>query len=235
MQIQFLPIVGPVSLNPGSFLQILSSKLIFPDTRSTVLVCFLIYFFRIFERRSGSLKFSSNICLSFLLGLSLDLLLSPFLPSGWSPLLTPGPLYLVLPHFIPFYLHIPTKSGPLGPISISSKAISYLVWLQVGLGSPSTMVTSLVSLVVGAAVHCSRLRKFLLPAMLGQLSNSLLGWLLSSSPPPAPSSTAPMGATLEIQRTQQAEAMEQQLLRARARQFNVVSSSPWKPRIVSIV
>jgi len=30
-----------------------------------------------------------------------------------------------------------------------------------------------------------------------------------------------MGATLEIQRTQQAEAMEQQLLRARARQFNV--------------
>ena len=31
------------------------------------------------------------------------------------------------------------------------------------------------------------------------------------------------GATLEIQRTQHAEAVEQQLLRARARQFNVVS------------
>ena len=31
-----------------------------------------------------------------------------------------------------------------------------------------------------------------------------------------------MGATLEIQRTQHAEAVEQQLLRARARQFNVV-------------
>jgi len=30
-----------------------------------------------------------------------------------------------------------------------------------------------------------------------------------------------MGATLEIQRTQHAEAVEQQLLRARARQFNV--------------
>ena len=200
--------------------------MIFPDTRSTILVCFLIYFFRIFERRSGSLKFSSNICLSFLLGFSLDLIISPFLPTDWSPLLTPGPLYLVLPFFIPYYLHIPTKSGPLGPISISSKAISYLVWLQVGLSSPSTLVTSLVSLVVGAAVHCSWLGKLLLPAMLGQLSDSLLGWLLSSTPPPAPSSSSPMGATLEIQRTQQAEAMEQQLLRARARQFNVVSFPP---------
>ena len=198
--------------------------MIFPDTRSTVLVCFLIYFFRIFERRSGSLKFSSNICLSMLLGLSLDLLLSPLLPIDWSPLLTPGPLYLVLPLFVPYYLNIPTKSGPLGPISVSNKAITYLVGLQIGLSSPFTMMTSLVSLVVGGAVHCSRLSKLLLPSMLGELSNSLLGWIISSSPPPAPSPTSPMGATLEIQRTQQAEAMEQQLLRARARQFNVVSS-----------
>ena len=197
--------------------------MIFPDTRSTVLVCFLIYFFRIFERRSGSLKFSSNICLSFLLGVSLDLLLAPLLPADWSPLLTPGPLYLVLPHLVPYYLHIPTKSGPLGPISISSKAISYLAWLQVVLTSPSSRLTGLASLVVGGAVHCTRLASLLLPAVLGQLGDSLLGWLLSSSPPPAPPSSAPMGATLEIQRTQQAEAMEQHLLRARARQFNVVS------------
>merc|ERR1719282_1774721 len=45
------------------------------------------------------------------------------------------------------------------------------------------------------------------------------GSWIQSSPPP--SSSQPMGATLEIQRTQHAEAVEQQLLRARARQFNV--------------
>ena len=55
--------------------------------------------------------------------------------------------------------------------------------------------------------------------MFATLASILLGWLQSSAPPPA---SQPMGATLEVQRTQHAEAVEQQLLRARARQFNVV-------------
>lgn len=202
-----------------TFLQILSSKIIFPESRAAILVCFLIYFFRILERRSGSLKFSSNICLSFLIGLSLEFSLSSVLPEPWNPLLNPGPLHLVLPLFVPYCLNVPVKSGPLGPFSISSKTISYLVGLQVALSSPSTMVSSAVSLLVGLAVHCTRLATLTAPAVLGDLSDSLLGWLVMSSPPPAASPTAPMGATLEIQRTQQAEAMEQQLLRARARQF----------------
>ena len=47
--------------SPQSLLRLLASKLIFPDTRSAILSCFLIYFFRILERRSGSLKFSSHL------------------------------------------------------------------------------------------------------------------------------------------------------------------------------
>jgi len=211
-----------LSLNSSrTIFQILASKIIFPETRTAVLVLFLIYFFRILERRSGSLKFSSNICLSFLLGVSLELLSSSLLSPPWSPLLTPGPLHLVLPLFVPYWFNIPSKSGPLGPISISSKTISYLVGLQVALTSPSTILTSLVSVLVGTAVHCTRLARLTAPALLGDLSDSLLGWLILSSPPSPHSPTTPMGATLEIQRTQQAEAMEQQLLRARARQFNV--------------
>ena len=73
-----------------SLLRLIASKLVFPDSRSTILVCFLVYFFRILERRSGSLKFSSNLATSWILGLSLDLLLSPTLPDPWSPYLTPG-------------------------------------------------------------------------------------------------------------------------------------------------
>ena len=225
-----LSFLDSLGLNSSrTILQILASKIIFPETRTAVLVLFLVYFFRILERRSGSLKFSSNICLSVLLGLSLECLTSSLLPPAWSPLLTPGPLHTVLPLFVPYHLNIPSKSGPLGPISISSKTISYLVGLQVVLTSPSTLLTSLVSLVVGVAVHCTSLATFKIPALLGDLSDSLLGWLILSSPPDAPSSTAPMGATLEIQRTQQAEAMEQQLMRARARQFNVVSFSLFSP------
>ena len=37
-----------------SLLRLIASKLVFPDSRSTILVCFLVYFFRILERRSGS-------------------------------------------------------------------------------------------------------------------------------------------------------------------------------------
>ena len=93
---------------------------------------------------------------------------------------------------------------------------------------------------MGLAVYNTALSSLRLPSVFSTLASSLLGWLQSSPPPPA---SQPMvmasrlriyqpyinqfaqGATLEIQRTQHAEAVEQQLLRARARQFNVVSLS----------
>lgn len=213
---------GPISLtSSGNIVRLIASKLVFPDTRSTILALFLIYFFRIFERRSGSLRFSSNLLLSWLLGLSLDLLVTPVLPTLWSPLLTPGPLSLVLPLFIPFYLRIPlTSSAQFGPVPVSTKSLPYLLGLQLALHSPSTIASTLCSVVVGLIIHCTRLGSITLPSTLGKLLSSTIGCLLESNPPTS-SSSHTMGATLEIQRTQQAEAMEQQLLRARARQFNV--------------
>lgn len=199
-----------------SFLRLVASKLVFPDTRSTVLVCLLVYLFRSLERRSGSLRFCSQLCLGWLLGLSLELVLAPALPGPWSPLLTPGPLALVLPLFVPYYLHIPT--GVKEAVAVSTKSFTYLLGLQVAASSASGLVSCVLCLGVGAAVHCSALSRLRLPASLGWLGGLLLGWL-HSAPPPAPAQ--PMGATLEVQRTQHAEAVEQQLLRARARQFNV--------------
>jgi len=202
-----------------SVLRLVTSKLIFPDTRSTVLVCFLVYFFRILERRSGSLKFSSQLALSWLLGLSLDILLSPTLPDTWASILTPGPLSLVLPLFVPYYTNIPLVTGShMGPFSISTKSLTYILGLQLAASSTNSLVTTALCLGVGALVHCTSLSAFRLPSAMGSIASSLFCWL-ASSPPPAPSQ--PMGATLEIQRTQHAEAVEQQLLRARARQFNV--------------
>jgi len=205
----------------GNIVRLVASKLVFPDTRSTILALFLVYFFRIFERRCGSLKFSSNLLMSWLLGLSLDLLVTPALPDAWSPLLTPGPLSLVLPLFIPFYLRVPlTSSAQFGPVPVSTKSLPYLLGLQLALHSPSTIISTLCSIGVGLALHCTSLGQVALPGLIGSLFSSIFGWLVEASPPPNPSSNL-MGATLEIQRTQQAEAMEQQLLRARARQFNV--------------
>jgi len=44
-----------------SALQLVCSKLVYPDTRSTILALFLLYFFRVFERRSGSRRFSAQL------------------------------------------------------------------------------------------------------------------------------------------------------------------------------
>jgi len=214
---------GSISFSSStSIVRFIASKLVFPDTRSTILALFLIYFFRIFERRTGSLKFSSNLLLSWFLGISLDLLVALVIPEHWSPLLTPGPLALVLPLFIPFYLHVPlTSSAHFGPLPVSTKSLPYLLGLQLALHSPSTITSTLCSLMVGLATHCTALSTFSLPPSVGKVFRSCLGWLLESSPPHTGPTSSLMGATLEIQRTQQAEAMEQQLLRARARQFNV--------------
>lgn len=206
----------------GNIVRLVASKLVFPDTRSTILALFLIYFFRIFERRCGSLRFTSNLLMSWLMGLSLDVLLTPALPDSWSPLLSPGPLSLVLPLFVPFYLRIPlTSSAQFGPVPVSTKSLPYLLGLQLALHSPATIASTLVSVAVGLVVHCTSLGGLVLPGAVGKLFRSTLGWFIESGPPSTPPASQLMGATLEIQRTQQAEAMEQQLLRARARQFNV--------------
>lgn len=68
------------------------------------------------------------------------------------------------------------------------------------------------------------------PSWLGYLASRLLGWLVRSPPPT--DTSVPMGATLEIQRQQQMEALEQQLIWAQLQQRPQVrhylfGGSPW--------
>jgi len=97
--------------------------------------------------------------------------------------------------------------------------MTYVLGLQLIASSTSSLISSVLYICIGASVYCTTLSSVRLPGCLGSISSSLTSWLHSSPPPAA---VQPMGATLEIQRTQHAEAVEQQLLRARARQFNVM-------------
>ena len=155
-----------------SLLQLLPSKLVFPDTRDTILVLFLIYFFRydsitppwrpaviftcffsrVFERRYGSLKFSSCLLLSFSCSVLLEV------SSAWcTGLFQPGPLALVLPLFVPYYLHIPVLSSAMfGQVPVSSKSLTYLLGLQLLVTSQNHVAASLCSLVAGV-VYCTPL------------------------------------------------------------------------------
>jgi len=191
--------------------KILVSKLVFPDPKNAIISLFLLYFFRVLERRCGSLKYSSHLAIGWTLGVSLELLICPFLGLP----LPPGPLALLLPLFVPFFLRIPLiSSASFGPVPISSKTMIYMLGLQLCLTSTSALLGTATSLLAGLAVHCSPLSSCRFPSWLGRLASTLVSPLISGPPDPGPGL---LGATIEIQRTQQAEAMEQQLLRARAR------------------
>jgi len=191
--------------------KILVTKVAFPDPKNAILSLFLLYFFRVLERRTGSLKYSSNLALGWTIGVSLELLLCPF---AGVPL-PPGPLALLIPLFVPFFLHIPLiSSASFGPVPISSKTMIYLLGLQLCLTSTSALLGTATSLLAGLAVFCSPLSSVMFPSWLGSLASILISPLASAPPDPGPGL---LGATIEIQRTQQAEAMEQQLLRARTR------------------
>jgi len=194
--------------------RLVASKLVFPDIKNTALALVLVYFFRIFERRYGSLKFSSNLLVCWSLGVSLELLVSPL--AGLPP--STGPLALVLPLVVPYYLQVPAlHHSRFGPLRVSPKWLPYLLAAQLCLSSPSCLLAGVLSLVAGLFTFLTPLSSLCLPCPLAKLASLTLGPLFQSSPPPQGSL---MGATLEIQRTQQAEALEEQLLRSRQR-FNV--------------
>lgn len=186
------------------------SKLAFPDTRDTILVLFLIYFFRVFERRYGSLKFSSVLLTSFTVSVLLEL------AAAWlTGFHQAGPFGLALPLLIPYYLHVPVlSSAAFGQVSVSSKTLAYLLGLQIAVASSGHLAVTACSLVAGLLFCSPIVHKLRLPGWFGRVCDATFGRVFHSS---APEGGGLQGATLEIQRSQQAEAIEQQLMRARNR------------------
>lgn len=186
------------------------SKLAFPETRDTILVLFLIYFFRVFERRYGSLKFSSVLLTSFTVSVLLEL------AAAWlTGFHQAGPFGLALPLLIPYYLHVPVlSSAAFGQVSVSSKTLAYLLGLQIAVASSGHLAVTACSLVAGLLFCSPIVHKLRLPGWFGRVCDATFGRVFHSS---APEGGGLQGATLEIQRSQQAEAIEQQLMRARNR------------------
>lgn len=59
-------------VNKGEWWRLWSSKLVFLDTKDAVLALILCYKFRLFERRWGSRRFASRICLAFMVSTVLE-------------------------------------------------------------------------------------------------------------------------------------------------------------------
>jgi len=225
----------PDSLNKGEWWRIFTSKIAYLETKDAIFCLILVYYFRIFERRLGSRKFASHLIamttLSGILEWVITSALVTFSPKVTSGILTVGPFGAVFPWFVFYYADVPplTSTSFLG-FRMSSKFITFLLGFQIIAGSVPNTIVAFSALVAGWLVRSNFMwvQNFLaVPKIVANSTQTILGWLVDSSAP----EQGAIGATLEIQRSQQMEALEQHFIQQQAR-MNVrrPPNQPFRPR-----
>ncbi|XP_072434136.1 ubiquitin-associated domain-containing protein 2 isoform X1 [Chiloscyllium punctatum] len=207
--------------------RIISARTVYLDLKDLFCSCLLIYNFRIFERRYGSRKFASFLLGSWVLSAIMDLLLVEalhhtfdmsvnILPSGFL-----GPIFAL---FVPFYFSIPSVQVVqiLGRFSITNKTLVYIMGLQLLTSSTTTWILAFSGLLSGIVYHYNVLKVqqlLCVPKWVTRCASFILEPLFSSADP---TDEAPigMGATLEIQRQQRMEMLDQQIMLAQLNQNN---------------
>ncbi|KAI4813171.1 hypothetical protein KUCAC02_024517 [Chaenocephalus aceratus] len=120
--------------------------------------------------------------------------------------------------FVPFYRLIPSMpvTQVLGHIHITNKSLVYIVGLQLLTSGPFMWLVALSGLISGGLYHSNFLwmqKLLFVPAWVSCIGRYILEPLFSTS---QPSSETPvgMGATLDIQRQQRMDILDQQLMLA---------------------
>lgn len=210
----------PDIYNKFEIWRVVTSKAVFLDTKDLVCGCLLIYYFRIFERRYGSHKFASYLLVACTVSTLLELTAVYLLRKVDIHItqLPSGPFGLVFPLFINYFLDIPRVAQAfIMGVPVTGKTLTYLLGLQMISTSRESMLTGVCCLIAGVICRWNifRIRDVIrIPSLVAKLASGTLGWIMQSSPPQE--GAVPMGATLEIQRQQQMEILEQQVLLSRA-------------------
>lgn len=198
------------------FWRVFTSKLAFLDIKDLFVCSILIYYFRVFERRYGSRKFASHMLATFITGTALEMSAAFFLKwLGFKiELLPSGPMCMVYPLFIPYHSDIPRVAlGHILGVPVTGKSFQYFLGLQLASGSAESVIVAVCGLFCGILWRNNFLKiqtALTIPKFVASISNSVLGRLLDSKVPPGDST--PMGATLELQRQEQMEHLEQQMI-----------------------
>ncbi|XP_072513645.1 ubiquitin-associated domain-containing protein 2 isoform X1 [Salminus brasiliensis] len=217
--------------------RLVSGKLICLDVKDTFCSSLLIYNFRIFERRFGSRKFASFLFGTWVLSGLLDLLLTEALQFCFElrvDVLPAGLLGPVFALFVPFFYSIPRVQVTqlLGYISITNKSLVYIVGLQLLTSSAYMWVVALSGLISGLLYYSNALavQWFLqMPRWLARCSSLTLEPLFSGTEPRAEAPVG-MGATLDIQRQQRMDMLDQQLLLSQLAQFRRNAQQQQQPQ-----
>ncbi|XP_041115190.1 ubiquitin-associated domain-containing protein 2-like isoform X1 [Polyodon spathula] len=181
--------------------------------------CLLIYNFRIFERRYGSRKFASFLLCSWVFSALFDTLLVEALHYACDvkvDVLPSGLLAPVFALFVPFYCSIPRVqvTRVLGQFAITNKSLVYLMGLQLFTSSFFMWIIALSGLTSGMLYHNNVFKMqhvIFIPDWVARCGSYTLEPLFSTDEPTLESAVG-MGATLDIQRQQRMDRLDQQLL-----------------------
>ncbi|KAM4590826.1 ubiquitin-associated domain-containing protein 2 [Odontesthes bonariensis] len=201
--------------------RLLCGRLVCLDVKDSFCSSLLIYNFRIFERRFGTKKFASFLLGTWCLSALMDSLLAQafeYLFDYEVEELPAGLLAPVFSLFVPFYQSIPSMpvTQILGHINITNKSLVYIVGLQLLTSSPFMWLLALSGLISGGLYYSNVLwlQKILfVPAWVAFIGRYILEPLFSSSQPNNETPVG-MGATLDIQRQQRMDLLDQQMLLA---------------------
>ncbi|CAG10083.1 unnamed protein product, partial [Tetraodon nigroviridis] len=216
--------------------RLLCGRLLCLDVKDAFCSSLLIYNFRIFERRFGTRKFASFLLGCWCVSALVDVLLVQILHQLFDyevKELPAGPLAPVFSLFVPFYLLIPRMpvTQVLGQIHITNKSLVYVVGLQLLTSGPLMWLLAVSGLISGALYRCNLLwiqTLLFTPMWMSRVGRCLLEPLFSG-PQPTEETPLGMGATLEIQRQQRMDLLDQQVLLAQYSRARRNSRQPAQP------
>ncbi|XP_076838739.1 ubiquitin-associated domain-containing protein 2 [Brachyhypopomus gauderio] len=217
--------------------RLICGRLICLDVKDAFCSALLVYNFRVFERRFGSRKFASFLFGVWVLSGLLDFLLAEvlhFLFELRVDVLPAGLLGPVFALFVPFFCSVPgvQVTQLLGCISITNKSLVYLVGLQLLTSSTYMWVVALSGLASGVVYYGEALgvqRLLRVPGWAARGGALLLEPVLEGAEPRAEAPLG-MGATLDIQRQQRMDMLDQQLLLSQLAQFRRNAAPPEPPQ-----
>ncbi|KAK3094670.1 hypothetical protein FSP39_004757 [Pinctada imbricata] len=159
----------------------------------------LIYYFRIFERKYGSQKFMGHLLGTYIFSTMLEMAL----------IYTLSRLEVRLDHFPSG----PVELGRVMGIPMTGKSFQYFIGLQLATGSLESILVAMCGIVAGILWRHNflKIQKLIfIPDFLGSLCHTIIGQFVESTEPSNPA--LPMGATLELQRQEQLDRLEQQVI-----------------------
>ncbi|XP_061194090.1 ubiquitin-associated domain-containing protein 2-like [Saccostrea echinata] len=196
--------------------RLLTARIAFLNVKDLMIGSILFYYFRTFERRYGSRKFASQLIGFFVFGSVLELSavhVCKLMHFNMEPLPS-GPLCLIYPFFVPYFMDIPRiELGNVLGIPMTGKSFQYFLGLQVASGSLETLIVAFCGIISGILWRKNFLKiqqLIVIPSVIAGTVYKVFGRFIDSAEPK--DYVLPMGATLELQRQERMDQIERQVL-----------------------